>query len=436
MEGSLVGARVQRVTLNPAGEREVALLQVRVPGETVHVVVASGLGVGTLDPALRKRVRSRLSGVPAAAQATWRTRLDGARLVGVSARELRFQRELPLCVRDEGRSLALESDVAESSIEGDSLSLGVLAERGRRIVAELERTGADERRASLGRALARAIARIERRAERIRGDIEKMNRSQAAAEHARSFVSEAARAPRGARVLKAVDWSSGEAREIELPLDPAKGAREQIDIIFKRARRLKDGAAIARSRLEEAASSSERLGGLKTALSAPAADLDAIVADARTAAPRDFKLATAVEARAEKRADGPRPPHRTFTGASGASIFVGRNAQHNDTLTLRVARPWDLWLHAKNLVGAHVVVPLPKGASCPADVLVEAAHLAAHFSGGADEAVVEVTYTPRRYVRKPRGAAPGAVVVDREKVIVLRRDDAILRRLLASEVAE
>jgi predicted ribosome quality control (RQC) complex YloA/Tae2 family protein len=79
---------------------------------------------------------------------------------------------------------------------------------------------------------------------------------------------------------------------------------------------------------------------------------------------------------------------------------------------------------------------LPKGASLTAEVLVEAAHLAAHFSDASEEAIVEVTYTPRRFVRKPRGAAPGAVVVDREKVITLRRDEALLRRLLASEVDE
>jgi predicted ribosome quality control (RQC) complex YloA/Tae2 family protein len=67
-------------------------------------------------------------------------------------------------------------------------------------------------------------------------------------------------------------------------------------------------------------------------------------------------------------------------------------------------------------------------------VLVDAAHLAAHFSDAKDEGVVEVQYTPRKYVRKPRGSAPGAVVVEREKVIVLRRDEETLRRLLAGEV--
>jgi len=113
---------------------------------------------------------------------------------------------------------------------------------------------------------------------------------------------------------------------------------------------------------------------------------------------------------------------------------VGRDAAPNDELTLHVARPRDLWLHVKNWTGAHVVVPLDKGASCPSEVLVQAAHLAAHFSDARAERVVEVSYVARRFVRKPRGSAPGAVVVDREKVLVLRKEDALIKHLLESEV--
>jgi predicted ribosome quality control (RQC) complex YloA/Tae2 family protein len=80
-----------------------------------------------------------------------------------------------------------------------------------------------------------------------------------------------------------------------------------------------------------------------------------------------------------------------------------------------------------------VVVPLDKKGSCPGDVLVDAAHLAAHFSEARDEALVEVQYTPRRYLRKPRGSAAGLVVVDREKVLLLRREDDRLRALLERE---
>jgi predicted ribosome quality control (RQC) complex YloA/Tae2 family protein len=295
-----------------------------------------------------------------------------------------------------------------------------------------------ERREALLRALAKAAARVKRRVEAVRGDLLRAQAAGATANHARLFVAEAAGAPRGADRLVALDWSSGRAVEVEMPLDPARGAREQVEATFKLARRLKDGATVASARLNESEQSHAKLTELlATATADPDGDLDAIAQLARDAAPREFKMAaSAPSASGPARRDLPRPPYRAFLGASGARILVGRGAAHNDALTLHVARPRDLWLHAKGHTGAHVIVPLDKGASCPADVLVEAAHLAAHFSEAREERVVEVQYTPRRYVRKPRRSAPGLVVVDREKVILLRREDATLKGLLAREVVE
>jgi len=82
-----------------------------------------------------------------------------------------------------------------------------------------------------------------------------------------------------------------------------------------------------------------------------------------------------------------------------------------------------------------VVVPLEKGHEAPADLLVDAAHLAAHFSEWRGETQVEVTYVARRHVRKPRGSPPGLVTVDRDKTLVLRVDPARLAALLAREEA-
>jgi predicted ribosome quality control (RQC) complex YloA/Tae2 family protein len=82
-----------------------------------------------------------------------------------------------------------------------------------------------------------------------------------------------------------------------------------------------------------------------------------------------------------------------------------------------------------------VVVPLERTQTCPGEVLVDAATLAAHFSDARGEAIVEVQYTPRRFVRKPRRSAPGLVVLEREKVIVLRVDPTRVARLLAAEEA-
>src|SRR6202023_958055 len=118
----------------------------------------------------------------------------------------------------------------------------------------------------------------------------------------------------------------------------------------------------------------------------------AIAERARAIAPRDFRATSpwsdGGRRGAAKGAQPALPPFRVFHGARAARILVGRGAAHNDELTFHVAKPHDLWLHAKGRTGAHVIVPLSKGASCPPDLLADAAHLAAHFSDARAEATV------------------------------------------------
>ena len=114
-------------------------------------------------------------------------------------------------------------------------------------------------------------------------------------------------------------------------------------------------------------------------------------------------------------------------------MLVGRGAADNDRLTLRVARPHDLWLHARGVTGAHVVVRLGKGRTCAPETLVDAATLAAHFSDMRGEPLVDVIYTPRRFVHKRKGSAVGSVTLEREKVIAVRVEKTRLKRLLATE---
>jgi predicted ribosome quality control (RQC) complex YloA/Tae2 family protein len=135
----------------------------------------------------------------------------------------------------------------------------------------------------------------------------------------------------------------------------------------------------------------------------------------------------------KRRRAGTRLPYREFVSGEAATVLVGRGAADNDRLTLRVARPHDLWLHARGVTGAHVVVPLTKGKSCSPETLVDAATLAAHFSDLLGEPVVDVIYTPRRFVRKRKGSAMGSVTLEREKVIAVRVEAARLERLLQNE---
>jgi predicted ribosome quality control (RQC) complex YloA/Tae2 family protein len=116
---------------------------------------------------------------------------------------------------------------------------------------------------------------------------------------------------------------------------------------------------------------------------------------------------------------------------AGLALLVGRGAAENDATT-RMARGNDLWLHVRGQAGAHVVVRLG-GAQADQDSLLDAATLAVHFSDARGEPQVEVACTRAKYVKKARGAAPGAVTYSQERMLHLRTEPARLARLLAEE---
>ncbi len=103
----------------------------------------------------------------------------------------------------------------------------------------------------------------------------------------------------------------------------------------------------------------------------------------------------------------------------GYQVLVGKNAKHNDELTLKIANKNDMWLHAKDVAGSHVVIKDKAGKNLPKDVLEMAAQLAAWYSKRKTDSLCPVIYTPKKYVRKRKGDPPGAVVVEKEDVIMV-----------------
>jgi predicted ribosome quality control (RQC) complex YloA/Tae2 family protein len=103
----------------------------------------------------------------------------------------------------------------------------------------------------------------------------------------------------------------------------------------------------------------------------------------------------------------------------GFKIWVGKNAQYNDVLTLRYGYKEDLWLHAKDVPGSHVLIKHQANKPFPKDVIERAAELAAYNSKRKTETLCPVIVTPRKYVRKRKGDPAGAVVIEREEVILV-----------------
>ncbi|MCA1629110.1 MAG: NFACT family protein [Acidobacteria bacterium] len=119
---------------------------------------------------------------------------------------------------------------------------------------------------------------------------------------------------------------------------------------------------------------------------------------------------------------------RRYRSSDGYEILVGRAARDNDELTFRVARSHDLWLHAADYPGSHVVVRARgRDDEVPHRTLVEAAQLAAHFSQAKRDAKVAVHHTRRKFVSKMKGAAPGLVRLASFRTILVEPREAVER---------
>ncbi|WP_460938495.1 NFACT RNA binding domain-containing protein [Spirosoma humi] len=103
----------------------------------------------------------------------------------------------------------------------------------------------------------------------------------------------------------------------------------------------------------------------------------------------------------------------------GFRILIGRNAKNNDLLTQRYTYKDDLWLHARDVSGSHVVVKYKAGKTFPKSVIERAAELAAWYSKRRTDSLCPVIVTPKKYVRKPKGLAEGQVLVEKEDVVLV-----------------
>ncbi len=112
---------------------------------------------------------------------------------------------------------------------------------------------------------------------------------------------------------------------------------------------------------------------------------------------------------------GPRGGPLRVRSSEGISILVGRSAGQNELVTFEYAQPDDVWLHARGVPGAHVVVRHdgPVGDA----TLLEAAGLAGYFSKARNNTSTEITICRKRDVRKVPGGPPGLVLIRNDRSI-------------------
>jgi predicted ribosome quality control (RQC) complex YloA/Tae2 family protein len=271
------------------------------------------------------------------------------------------------------------------------------------------------RRAALADKVRREVRRLQTLEEHLAEDLAGLPDADVLRRQGEALLSSAGIAVPGANAVDVPDPYDAN-RTVSVRIDPRLSLPANADRLFEKARRLERARRqvdARRDRTRETLSTS-RAREARVVSARDLADLDAV------AGPR-----------AERREAEPAPGGaRHYLTARGLSVLVGRGGRENHRLTFAVAGPEDLWLHARDVPGAHVILRDPEGRAGAEDVR-EAAELAAFFSDARTQAQVDVHVTRRKHVRAARGGHGRVRIAHSDTLRVAPRDpEGRLRRRL------
>ncbi len=220
--------------------------------------------------------------------------------------------------------------------------------------------------------------------------------------------------------FEVVDYYDEHQATVTIPLEDGEEVTDAARRFFKKYQKHQRTQAAAAERLDLLGRQSESVAFLES-LFAEADDdesLDAAISEAATLLPVELRPKQAADSNKARAKENEWSGLRRYRGPNGYEIVVGRNDRDNDRLTFRLARPHDLWLHAADYPGSHVLVRNPSRQPVPHNVLLAAAELAAYFSKAKNDDKVNVHYVEKRRLSRPKNAAPGAVLLSESKTIL------------------
>jgi len=319
--------------------------------------------------------------------------------------------ELPLTHISEQNNLRLLEKAIVSPVELLSLdhthsrrSFNTVMEAARFYFDEIEsRTLLERAKLPILRELRVATKRLSERERKLLLEQRKYGEAESIQKTAQMLTSSGMKMDQRYEKAEVTDYFGDQPASLQIDLDSSITLRENIDRMFKLHHKAGRGRSIVQRQLEG-------VRNRKQLISEQTRRLTAI---------RDWDTWLAVADRIQKQKGLPAPagkPVQTTksTGRAlvidGCEILVGRNSRENDELTFHTAAPDDFWLHAGDYSGSHVVIRNPSRDKEPTEnVLTKAAQLAAYFSRARNASRVEVHYTRRKHVSKPRKGKPGLV---------------------------
>ena len=270
------------------------------------------------------------------------------------------------------------------------------------------------------------IRKIENELKRNKSKIIKLNATLADTEKAENYRRDGellttfmAKVPKGANRVTLPNYYE-EDKMIEIKLNPALTPNQNAQKYFQKYQKLKNAVKVVHNQIAQTENEVLYLDSVVSQLElASPMDIDVIREELLSQGyvkKRKFKK--------EKKKKASQPER--FISTDGTEILVGRNNLQNDQLTLKTAKKTDVWLHAKDIPGSHVII---KSSEASEKTLIEAASLAAYYSKFRLSAHVPVDYVQVKHVHKPNGAKPGYVIYEHQKTLYVTPEKEIINLL-------
>jgi len=287
--------------------------------------------------------------------------------------------------------------VADEQQQTDPLDLAALAAPARRkVTAELRR--------------ARKLL------DNLRGDLEKHGDPDVWKKYGDLLLANIATAMRDGDTIRVTDYFSDDAPTIDISGEAHKPLNEVAEEYFRKYTKARNGLRVIEDRVVETekkiANAYARIARIDAAIEAGDGEFIQSIAEP----PKKPQPQVSKKKKAEVAFKGA----RWFISSDGFEILVGKKAVDNDFLTFRIARSLEMWLHAADYPGSHVIIRNPQKKELPDRTLIEAAELAAFYSDARELDKAAVTYTLRKFVNKPRKAAPGLVSLASHRTIMVK----------------
>ncbi|MGM0471390.1 MAG: Rqc2 family fibronectin-binding protein [Bacillota bacterium] len=232
----------------------------------------------------------------------------------------------------------------------------------------------------------------------------------------------------GQKKLKATNYYSDEQEEVTIELDPDLSPAENAQQYFEKYDKAKRSVGHLKNEVRKAKNEVNYLKQVETLIN-QAESITELEEIKEELIEEGYIKDKSSQQNKKHQPQQKKSEPLKFRSSKGYDIRVGRNNKQNDRLVKYETSDQDIWLHAQNIPGSHVIIKNHTRDEIPQQTIEEAAHLAAYYSKGKQSSNVPVDYTLAKHVNKPKGAKPGMVYYENQQTLYVTPQEDFIAQL-------